>query len=201
METIRVWDLPTRLGHWLLAGAFVVAWLTGESEEWRLVHVMAGATMVAVALFRLLWGFVGTRHARFAAFVRGPAAAIAYLKSLLGATPEHHTGHNPAGGLAIVGLLALILVAGGAGWFAYQEIGGEWLEEFHEVTVHLLLILVLVHLAGVAVGSFVHHENLPRTMVTGMKQGHVSEAIAGNKPFVAVALLIWAAIAACLLSR
>ncbi|HZV53968.1 MAG TPA: cytochrome b/b6 domain-containing protein, partial [Rhodocyclaceae bacterium] len=94
---ILVWDLPVRLGHWLMAGGFAVAWLTGESEEWRLMHVLAGGTVVGVALFRLLWGIVGSRYARFGNFVKSPRAALAYLKSLLGPSPQHHVGHNPAG--------------------------------------------------------------------------------------------------------
>ena len=74
MTRILVWDWPVRLGHWLLAGGFALAWLTAERESLRLVHIAAGGTVLAVAAFRLLWGILGTRHARFAAFLRGPAA-------------------------------------------------------------------------------------------------------------------------------
>lgn len=201
MERILVWDLPTRIGHWLLAIAFLVAWMTGESEEWRLVHAMAGGTMVAVAAFRILWGFAGTRHARFDDFVRSPAAARTYLKGLIARTPQHHTGHNPAGGWAIVLLLALTLVTAAAGWLTYQEIGGEWLEELHEGAANLMMLVVLIHLAGVAVGSLVHRENLPRSMVTGMKLGEPGEAIGGSRPLAALALVVWAAVMAWILSR
>lgn len=201
MERILVWDLPTRLGHWLLAGSFVVAWLTGDSEEWRLVHAFAGGTMVAVALFRLLWGFAGTTYARFGQFVRGLPFALAYLKSLLGRTPQHYTGHNPAGGWAIVLLLALTLITAVPGWLTYQEIGGEWLEELHEGAATVMLIVVLVHLAGVVVGSLAHRENLARAMVTGIKLGEAKEAIAGVRPFAAAALIAWAAAGAWLFSR
>jgi len=201
MKLIRVWDLPTRVGHWLLAVAFLVAWITGDSEEWRLVHVMAGATMVAVVLYRVAWGFVGTNYARFNQFVTHPAAAVAYLKSLLGGSPEHHTGHNPAGGLAIVALLATTLVTGAVGWLAYQDFGGDWLGEFHEGAANFLMALVGVHLAGVAIGSLAHGENLPRSMVTGLKRGEASEAITGTKPVALVVLLIWVVAAAWLLSR
>lgn len=200
-RTILVWDLPVRLGHWLMAGAFAVAWLTGESEEWRLVHALAGGTVVGVALFRLLWGLVGSRHARFAEFVKSPLAALDYLKSLPGPAPRHFTGHNPAGAWAIVLLLALALLAGGSGWLAYQEIGGKWAEELHEGLTATLLAVVGVHLLGVAVGSLVHGENLPRAMVTGRKRGPVSEAIAGARPLIAVLLLTWTAAVAWWLSR
>jgi cytochrome b len=201
MERILVWDLPTRLGHWLLAASFVVAWLTGESEEWRLVHALAGGTMVSVVLYRLAWGFTGTTYARFTQFVRSPAAALAYLKSLIGPSAQHFTGHNPAGGWAIVLLLSLTLICGAAGWLVYQEIGGEWLEEFHEGAATVMLVVVLIHLAGVAVGSLVHRENLARAMVTGLKLGEAKEAIAGAKPLAALVLIAWAAAGAWLLSR
>jgi cytochrome b len=201
MERILVWDLPTRLGHWLLAGAFAVAWLTGESEEWRLVHAVAGGIVIAVLLFRIVWGFAGTTHARFARFVKSPAAALAYLRDLTRRSPPHYTGHNPAGALAIVLLILLGLATGAAGWFTYQEIGGEWLEELHEGAANTMLLVVLVHLAGVAVGSLMHRENLPRTMVTGFKLGEAGEAIASSRPFAAVLLLAWATALGWLLSR
>ena len=92
-----VWDLPVRLFHWLLVLCFAGAWLTAESEHWRLVHVTLGYTMAALVAFRIVWGLLGTRYARFSSFVRGPSAVLAYLRSLSGPKPEHHTGHNPAG--------------------------------------------------------------------------------------------------------
>jgi cytochrome b len=198
---VLVWDLPTRIGHWLLAGGFVLAWITGESEEWRLIHVLAGGTVVGVVLFRLLWGLIGTRYALFADFVWNPSAAWAYLKSLLGPKPEHHMGHNPAGGLAIVLLLVLALATSAAGWLNYQEIGGKLTEAFHEGLANVMLAVVLVHLAGVLVGSIKHHENLPRTMVTGIKRGYANDAIGSARPFAAIALIVWVAAVAWLLSR
>ena len=79
MKTILVWDWPVRLGHWLMVGGFIVAWLTAESETWRLVHALSGAVVIAVALFRLPWGFIGSRYARFVDFVRGPRAVAGYV--------------------------------------------------------------------------------------------------------------------------
>jgi cytochrome b len=119
----------------------------------------------------------------------------------LGHAPQHFTGHNPAGGWAIVLLLALTLVTGVPGWFAYQEIGGDWLEELHEGAATLMLGVVLIHLAGVVVGSLTHRENLARAMVTGIKLGETKEAITGVKPLAAAALIAWAAAGAWLLSR
>lgn len=167
---VPVWDLPVRLFHWLLAGCFALAWLTAESEHWRVLHVNLGYTMAGLLAFRLVWGVVGTRHARFASFVRGPRAAWRYLRSLPTARPEHHLGHNPAGGLAIVALLGLIGVTAASGWATYSELGGEWMEELHEGAAGTLMAFVIVHLLGVLVGSLVHRENLVRAMLTGRKK-------------------------------
>jgi cytochrome b len=201
MKKILVWDLPVRLGHWLMAGGFVLAWVTGESEKWRLVHVFAGSTVTAAALFRLLWGIVGSKHARFAGFVRGPRQALAYLKRLLRFAPPHYAGHNPAGGWAIVLLLGLALASGASGWLTYQELGGKGLEEMHEFATGLMLAVVGVHLLGVIVGSLAHRENLVWAMITGRKQGRPEEAIVGQRFLAALALLLWTAAAAGWLSR
>lgn len=198
---ILVWDLPVRLGHWLMVGCFAVAWLSGESEEWRLVHVFAGGAIVGIALFRIVWGLVGSRYALFADFIRGPHRALSYLKSLFAPQPEHHVGHNPAGGYAIALLLGLILASGASGWLNYQEMGGEWLEDLHEFAVNAMLLVVMVHLGGVFVGSLAHRENLVRPMITGMKFGDATDGIVSAHPRAALLLLAWVAATAWLLSR
>lgn len=191
MQKILVWDWPVRIGHWLMVGGFVIAWLTSESESFRLLHVWAGSAVISVAAFRLIWGFVGTRHARFSSFVRGPRTVLAYLGSLLRLQPRHHAGHNPAGGWAIVALLALVVLSGASGWATYNELGGHWLEELHEGLAATLLAVVLVHLAGVFSGSLLHGENLVRAMITGRKAGEPGEAISSPRPLAAIALLAW----------
>lgn len=201
MEKILVWDWPTRVGHWLMAAAFLVAYLTGESEAWRLVHVMAGGLLAGLVGFRLLWGLLGTRHARFGAFLRPPKEALGYLLRLASGRAPHYTGHNPAGGYAILALLLLGLLAAASGWPVYQDLGGEWLEELHEAVVNLMLLVVGVHVAGVLVGSLAHRENLPRAMFTGYKLGTPAEAIRGARAWAVPFLLASAATAAWWLSR
>lgn len=200
LQNIRVWDWPVRIGHWLLVAAFVIAWLTGESEEWRLVHVIAGGGLIGIVSFRVVWGLVGTQHARFSSFVRGPGAVAAYLRSLLSAQPTHYTGHNPAGGWVIMLLLTLALLAAVSGWLPYQEMTGEWMGEVHEAVTAGMLTLVLVHIAGVVVSSKLHRENLVRAMITGFKQGAAGEAVAGRVWALPV-LLAWIATCAWWLSR
>jgi cytochrome b len=191
MQKILVWDWPVRLGHWLMVGGFTLAWLTGDSETFRLVHVIAGGTVLGVATFRLPWGFIGSRYARFVDFVRGPAAVKGYIMSLLRLQPAHHVGHNPAGGWAIVALLALGILTGLAGWATYNDFGGHWLEDLHEGLATAMLTMVIVHIAGVVSGSLLHGENLVRAMVNGCKQGAAEEAIPSARPFAAFLLLAW----------
>ena len=195
MQKILVWDWPVRIGHWLMAAGFALAWLTAESESFRLVHVFAGATVFAVAAFRLPWGLIGTRYARFADFARGPQAVRAYMSSLFRLEPSHHVGHNPAGGWAIVLLLGLGLLTSLAGWATYNELGGDLFEELHEGLATAMLIVVIVHLAGVVSGSVLHGENLVRAMLTGKKEGSPDAAIASARPLAAVVLLAWIVLA------
>jgi cytochrome b len=171
---ILVWDIPTRVFHWSLALSFAGAWLTAESERYRDIHVMLGYTLLGLIAFRLVWGLVGTRYARF---VRAPSAAFRYLKSLFTKQPEHHVGHNPAGAIAILLLLVLGIATGISGWMTYNQLGGEWLEEGHEILAGLMLGVVGVHIAGVIAGSLIHRENLARAMVTGYKAGQPGEGI------------------------
>ena len=168
---IRVWDAPVRVFHWLLVLSFAGAYLTAESERWRLVHVSLGYTMAGLVAFRILWGLLGTRYARFSNFVRGPTAVLRYLRSLMRGQPEHYLGHNPAGAFAIVLLLLLSACVVVSGWASYNDVGGRWLDELHEGAANLMLALTGIHVAGVVVSSWLHRENLVRAMVTGSKEG------------------------------
>lgn len=189
---VLVWDAPLRVFHWLMAASFAGAWLTAESERWRMLHVTLGYTMAGLVAFRLVWGLVGTRHARFASFVRGPRAAGRYLASLLRGRPEHHTGHNPAGALAIVALLGTAALVVASGWATYNELGGGRLEDLHEGAANALMALVVLHLAGVVVSSWLHRENLVAGMVTGRKHGAPDEAL--RHAWRSVAALMLAAV-------
>lgn len=176
-DKILVWDLPTRLFHWLMVASFVGAFLTAESERWRDVHVVLGYTLVGLIAFRVIWGFIGTRYARFSSFAFTPSQTFAYVRSLLSAKPQHYVGHNPAGSWVIYGLLVLGVLAGASGYATYNEIGGEWFEELHEGLANSMLALVFVHVAGVLVSSLLHRENLVRAMIDGYKRGESSAGI------------------------
>lgn len=187
---IMVWDAPVRVFHWLMALSFAGAYLTAESESWRLLHVTLGYTMMGLVVFRIAWGLVGTRYARFTQFVRGPSAVRRYLGAMLRGRPEHYTGHNPAGALAIMALLGLALAVTASGWALYNDLGGDVLEEVHEVVANGMLALVGVHVAAVLLSSRVHHENLVGAMVTGRKPGRPEEGIRHAWRSVAALMLV-----------
>jgi len=186
---ILVWDAPVRIFHWLMVLSFAGAYLTAESESWRLVHVTLGYTMAGLVAFRLVWGLTGTRYARFAAFVRGPKAVARYLNALLRGQPEHTTGHNPAGAIAIVAMLGLTAAIGATGWAAYNDISGEWVAELHELVANAMLLVVGIHVAGVVVASWLHKENLVRAMVTGRKLGSPEDGIRSAWRILAIVML------------
>lgn len=192
---ILVWDAPVRVFHWLMVASFAGAWLTAESERWRLLHVTLGYTMVGLVAFRIVWGLLGTRHARFSSFVRSPAAVIRYMASLVKGRPQRHVGHNPAGAVAIVAMLLMTWVIGLTGWAAYNATGGEWLGELHEGVANAMLALVGIHVAAVLASSLLHRENLIGAMVTGYKSGRADDGIRtarrGLAALVIAAVLAW----------
>ncbi len=186
---VLVWDLPVRIFHWLMVASFAGAWLTGDSDSWRALHVTLGYTMAALVVFRIIWGLVGTKYARFSDFVKGSSAVIAYAKSVLTARPLHFVGHNPLGAVAILAMLALTLVVAATGYAYYMELGGEWLEEAHEIAANTMMAVVIIHVVGVAVGSLLDRENLVRAMITGRKVGPPRAGISSQRWGTAIVLL------------
>ena len=185
-----IWDAPVRVFHWLAVLSFAGAYVTAESERWRLLHVTLGYTLAGLVAFRVIWGLVGTRHARFTNFVRGPATVLRYLKAMLAGRPEHHIGHNPAGALAIVAMLGLAAAVTASGWSLYQELGGDWLEEVHEFAANAMLAVVFVHVAGVVLASRLHRENLVAAMVDGRKAAPAADGIARAWRVVAAVMVV-----------
>lgn len=179
-ELVKVWDLPLRIFHWLLVIGFFIAYLT--EDDLLTVHILAGYLVSGLLLFRLIWGFVGNEYARFANFLCSPAKSIAYLKDLSALKTKRYIGHNPAGAAMIVLLLVSLLatvITGFAVYGADQAAGPlatigsaneKMWEEVHEFFANFTLVLVAAHIAGVAVESYIHRENLARAMVHGFKK-------------------------------
>lgn len=167
---IRVWDPLVRIFHWSLVALFVFAFATGD--ELDLAHEIAGYAVFGLVVFRIVWGFVGTEHARFGDFVRRPSQVRAYLAEAVRFRGRRYIGHNPAGGAMIVLLLMMLLVISATGIALTTQAfwGSKWVEAAHEAAVNLTLCLIGLHLIGVAVSSLSHGENLVRAMVTGRKR-------------------------------
>jgi cytochrome b len=184
-QRMLVWDIPTRVFHWLLVFSFSGAFLTAESERYRDIHVVLGYTLLGLIAFRLVWGFVGSRYAQFRSFLFKPREIATYALSILKAKPAHYVGHNPAGSLSVFLLLALGSAVGISGYVVFQDIGGDALTELHEMVAYFMLTVVALHLAGVLVSSLLHRENLVRAMITGYKSaqpyGHESDANTNNE--------------------
>ncbi|MBI4808447.1 MAG: cytochrome b/b6 domain-containing protein [Nitrosomonadales bacterium] len=189
-ERIRVWDVPTRVFHWSLVLSFCGAFLTAESERYRDIHVMLGYTVLGLIAFRLLWGFFGTRYARFSSFLFTSREVVTYVSALVKGEAKHYVGHNPAGSVAIWLLLFLAISSGVTGVLLFQDSGGEVVEELHEVLSFAMLAVVLVHVAGVAVSSIMHRENLVRAMITGSKEARPEEGVERSHAWLGVIMLL-----------
>ena len=167
---IKVWDLLVRILHWSLVLGVATAWLTRKGA--RDAHELIGYAVLAILVLRLLWGFAGTRYARFSEFVRSPRFTMAYAADLARGNEARYIGHNPLGGWNIVLLLAAIALASLSGWlYTTDEFWGvEWVEDTHEALSNFLLALIALHLAGVAFTSYRQRENLVAAMLHGRKR-------------------------------
>jgi cytochrome b len=180
-RTVIVWDPLVRIFHWSLAAFFFTAYLT--EDDLLSVHVYAGYAVAGLVAFRIVWGIIGTRHARFSDFVTGPGDVMRYLGRLFTGRPRHYIGHNPAGAAMVIFLLIslaattftgmVVLASEGGGPLAgtmFATLSEESFEEVHEFLANFTLFLVALHVAGVLVSSFLHRENLVRAMISGRKE-------------------------------
>jgi len=181
---IKVWDPLVRLFHWSLVAAFAIAYIT--EEDFLGPHVWAGYFVLSALLLRLVWGFVGSKHARFSDFVTSPVKAFRYAKDAVLFRAKRYIGHNPAGGLMIIVMLVSLAITTISGVAVYgagdsagpmaalftgnSEVWKDVLEEVHEFFANFTLFLVIVHLAGVILESVLHKENLVSAMFSGMKR-------------------------------
>jgi cytochrome b len=190
-RSIKVWDWQLRLFHWLLVIAIAVAFLSSEEDsainQW---HVLSGWVAAVLVVFRLLWGFVGGEHSRFADFIR-PSRIPDHLSGLLSGRREASLGHNPLGAMAVVLLLALAAATIWTGAF-----GGEAAEDLHEIVAWTLLALVGLHIAAVIVMSLLERENLVRAMVTGKKPATRHPGAVDARPPSAVGFVVALAVIA-----
>lgn len=181
---VKVWDPLVRIFHWTLVLAFFIAYIT--EEDFLTLHTYAGYTVLGLIVLRIIWGVIGTKHARFRDFVYSPQKIKTFLKDTLFLRAKRYLGHNPAGGAMITLLLISLLITTVSGiivlgaeeqagplasWFSQdQSIWGDIFEEIHEFFANFTLFLVFIHVAGVIIESLIHKENLVKSMIDGMKR-------------------------------
>lgn len=156
--------------HWSVVALFIITFATGD--EIARLHIAAGYMIAGLVAARIVWGFVGPRHARFSDFVRPPAETVNYMRQVIQGHATRYLGHNPAGGLMTPALLGMIAAISGTGLMMTTDAfwGAEWVEDLHEGLVFATLALIVVHVTGVIVTSVKHRENLVRSMITGRKR-------------------------------
>lgn len=213
-DSIRVWDLPTRLFHWLLVALIAVQYASGEfgwpSMQW---HYRCGYATLALIVFRLLWGVFGSQTSRFGDFVRGPRALLRYLAALRRGEVAPASGHNPLGGWSIVLMLASVALQAASGLFASDDISedGPLVARVSEATValmtrihtwnrYVLLALIVLHLC--AIGAYaLRGTNLVAPMWTGRAQGKPERSLRFAPAWLALvfgafaAAAVWAVVA------
>jgi cytochrome b len=195
-----VWDLPLRAFHWLFAASILASWATAEAGfEWMKVHMRLGYFMIGLLLFRLVWGFIGPRHARFASFIKGPRAVWHHARALRGRASEAvvSVGHNPLGGLMVILMLLLVALQVTTGLFATDDIAwagpynpsvsdtlAHRLTSVHHMNFNLILTAIVLHVLAIAYYAKVKRQNLVPAMLTGWKPAEAvpaSEAIASSE--------------------
>lgn len=186
MVPVKVWDGWVRLFHWGTVACMVVSYVSAKGDAWS-IHYASGYTLLALVLFRIAWGLVGSENARFAAFIRSPLAALRELAQFARREPDTETTHNPAGAWMVLLLLAMILVQATSGLFTNHDVGmtysqhgplanavaeetSEWASSLHVRFINLLLLAVGLHVAAVLAYALVKRQDLVRPMVTGVKR-------------------------------
>lgn len=213
---ILVWDLPTRLFHWLLVVLVIISFVTGNiGGNAMRYHEWSGVTILVLLVFRLVWGVAGSRESRFVTFIRGPAAVVRYAATVVRRDSAPFLGHNPLGGWSIIAMLLALLVQSVTGMFANDDIitegplfdwvgksTSDWLTRIHKLNEEVIILLVSVHVLAVLFYLLYKRENLIKPMITGRKvwRGSGPQA-AGGSNWIAVVIAGLAALAVYLLVR
>ncbi len=215
VNRVKVWDLPTRLFHWLLVALVAVSFTTVKiGGNAMLYHQFSGYIILALLLFRMAWGFFGSRSSRFVSFVCSPAAVLRYAAGLLKRGAPRYLGHNPLGAWSILAMLLVLLIQSGTGLFANDDIFTEgplanlvskttsdWLTRIHRLNSDVILILIVIHVMAVIFYLLVKRDNLIAPMVTGFKMWTGRADPTGGNSYIALGLALLSALAVFLLVR
>jgi len=205
MRNQLVYDLPTRLFHWLFAGLFIIAYVIASTAEesplfpW---HMLAGLTLALLVLMRVVWGVIGTRHARFSDFSLSPRALFTYFKHLVSGEKQRWSGHNPASSWAALIMVGLAVALGVTGYLMASGGNTEVYEDIHELLANAFIAMVMLHVAGLVLHAVRYRDGLPLSMVDGCKQQVAEdESISSSRPVVGMLLLAIVAAFAVMLVR
>jgi cytochrome b len=201
---MRIWDMPTRLFHWVLVVLIFAAWLSAW-RDWMQVHVVCGLTVLTLLVYRLIWGFVGSDTARFSHFLKSPMAALRHLLHLLRREPDHEVGHNAAGGWMVIVLLVLLCIQVGTGLCSNDDIlvegplaefvgkdRSDWLTHIHHVNFTLIEIAISLHVLAIITYRVLKGQNLLLPMITGKKRlPGATRAPRMMHPVLALAVLLF----------
>ncbi len=210
-EKRLVWDLPLRLFHWLLVLSMIGSWVTAElGFDWMQIHFYFGYATIGMLVFRVIWGFVGPRHARFAEFLTGPSGVWRYARTLAAGTMIHTAGHNPLGAISVIVMLVLVAFQVSTGLFASDDIvwsgpyygavseaTADRLTSLHHLNFNIILVAVSLHIMAVAFYFLVKKQNLVAAMLHGKKIVPEHEAISKSeivKALIVIAIsasLVW----------
>lgn len=194
MPRILIWDLPVRLFHWMLTllilGALGISLLVKDSSPWYPYHSVLALIAAPLILVRIVWGFVGTRHARFWSFLFSPKAVAKYFIDALRWRETRHAGHNPGAAYFVILMMLLPLMSVLSGYQLGQ--GNKDVKDFHEILAYVLLGVIGVHIVGVILHTLRHKELIALSMVDGRKQADPSEAISSSRPIVGMLFLLFA---------
>lgn len=203
MNATLIWDLPTRISHWILAAGVtfcaVVSLLVGEHSALFPFHSLVGLVIALLVVLRIVWGVIGSRHARFASFLFGPASVVKYFLAVVSGKPQRHVGHNPGSAYAIFAMLGLVLLLGATG--VLRATGSEFAEEVHELAAYALVGVVVTHLLSVALHTVQNRENITLGMIHGRKDTGAEHAIASTRPLASLLMLVVVATWSALLAR
>jgi cytochrome b len=208
LYSIRVWDLPTRLFHWLLVALVIFSFVTGKIGVTVMqYHEWCGFAILVLIAFRLVWGFIGGKQSRFSTFVKGPSTVIRYASSIMTKNSAPYVGHNPLGGWSIVVMLTSLLIQAGTGLFANDDIltdgplynlvsknTSDWLTGVHRLNQKVLMVLVAIHICAVIFHLVVKRENLIKPMITGNKLWDQPRDSTWGNPLLALFLAVLAGI-------
>jgi cytochrome b len=206
-RTVRVWDVPVRVFHWVLAALILTSWVTSEiGGNAMTYHMWSGYAILTLVAFRIIWGFIGSEHARFGAILHGPRAMIGYASGLFGSSSRYYLGHNPLGGVSVILMLASVLLQASTGLFATDDIATEGplthlvssatsslATTIHRWNFWILTALIAIHVAAALFYLIVKRENLIGSMFTGRKRVPAEGDFADGRmmsTWVAVAVVV-----------